>query len=239
MAGAERVSRVAWRPSYRLVPSRFPPIQLFERVADAADLEAVIAIESLTNDRLRDEVGEIRLVAPEDRITGPGTSPIMAAFTHVNPEGGRFTDGTFGAWYAAHDLLTAVREVAHHREIFLARTKEAPGEIDMRCYLANLSADLVDIRGMRKRRPDLYDPDSYARSQPFATALRDKGANGIVWDSVRNPGGECVAVFKPRALKPAIQGPHLALVWDGGRIVGYYEKRGLEAFGSAGPGSKA
>jgi hypothetical protein len=52
-----------------------------------------------------------------------------------------------------------------------------------------------------------------------------------VWDSVRNPAGECVAVFKPRVLKPAIQGPHLAFVWDGARIVGYYEKRGLEAIG--------
>lgn len=232
VAGAERVSRVAWRPSYRLVPSRFPPIQLFERVADPADLEAVIAIESLTNDRLRDEVGEIRLVAPEDRITGPGTSPIMAAFTHVNPEGGRFTDGTFGAWYAAHDLHTAACETAHHRALFLGRTKEAPGEVDMRCYQASLRAELVDIRGQRKKRPELYDPDSYVRSQPFARALRDKGGNGIVWDSVRNPGGECVAVFRPRLLKPAIQGPHLAFVWDGSRIAGYYEKRGLAAIGS-------
>ena len=235
-AGAEKVSRVDWRPSHRLVPSRFPPIQLFERVADPTDLEAVIAIESLTNDRIRDEVGEIRLVAPEDRLSGPGSSPIMAAFTHVNPEGGRFTDGTFGAWYAAHDLHTAACETAHHRAIFLARTKEAPGEIDMRCYQANLQADLVDIRGQRRKRPDLYDPDSYARSQPFARALRDKGALGIVWDSVRNPGGECVAAFKPRVLKPAIQGPHLAFPWDGERIVGYYEKRGLEAIG---PGKEA
>ncbi len=40
-----------------------------------------------------------------------------------------------------------------------------------------------------------------------------------------------MAAFKPRVLKPAIQGPHLAFVWDGERIVGYYEKRGLEAIG--------
>ncbi len=206
-------------------------------MADPADLEAVIAIESLTNDRIRDEVGEIRLVAPEDRLSGPGTSPIMAAFTHVNPEGGRFTDGTFGAWYAAHDLHTAACESACHRAIFLARTREAPGEIDMRSYQANLRADLVDLRGMGKKRADLYDPLSYARSQPFARAQRDRGAHGIVWDSVRNPGGECVAVFRPRLLKPAIQGPHLAFVWDGERIVHYYEKRGLAAIGSGGPAS--
>jgi hypothetical protein len=196
-------------------------------VADPADLDAVIAIESLTNDRLRDEIGEIRLVAPGDRIAGPGTSPIMAAFTHVNPEGGRFTDATFGAYYAARDLETAVRESAHHREIFLARTREAPGEIDMRCYLATLRADMVDIRGLQKKRAGLYDPGSYARSQPFARKLRDSGVAGIVWDSVRKPGGECAVAFRPRALQPAVQGPHLSLVWDGTRIVRYYEKRGL------------
>ncbi|MBK6980321.1 MAG: RES family NAD+ phosphorylase [Betaproteobacteria bacterium] len=228
VAGADRRSRVTWAPSYRLVPSRFPPVQLFDRVADAADLEAVIAIEGLTNDRLRDEIGEIALVASAERISGPGTSAIMAAFTHVNPEGGRFTDGTYGAYYAAHDLDTAVREVSHHRGIFLARTREAAGEIDLRCYLARLSGEFVDIRGLRRKRPDLYDPVSYARSRLFARRHRDAGATGIVWESVRNPGGECAVAFSPRALKPAIQGPHVSLVWDGERIVRYYVKSRLE-----------
>ena len=222
--GPERISRVTWKPSYRLVPSKFPPIQLYERVAETADLEAIIAIENLTNERLRDEVGEIQLLAPEDRIAGPGTSPIMAAFTHVNPEGGRFTDGRFGAYYAARDLETAVHESVHHREIFLARTQEAPGEMDMRCYLADLDADLVDIRGLQATRPELYNRDSYADSQPFARNLRAEGAMGIVWNSVRRPGGECVAAFKPRALQPTMQGPHLSFVWDGKRIASYYEK---------------
>lgn len=226
-AGPERTSRVTWEPSYRLVPSKYPPIQLFERVADPADLDAVIAIENLTNERMRDEIGEIRLVAPEDRIAGPGTSPIMAAFTHVNPEGGRFTDGSFGAYYAARDLETAVHESAHHREIFLARTREAPGEIDMRCYLADLDADLVDIRGMQAERPELYDRENYAGSQPFARELRAQGVTGVVWNSVRRPGGECAAAFKPRALRPTVPGPHFSFVWDGKRIASYYEKSRL------------
>jgi len=90
------VASIEWKPCRRIVPSRFPPIQLFERVADPDDLEAVFELESLTNSRLRDEVGDIRLVPPEDRISGPGTAVIMAAFTHLNPDGSRFTDGTYG-----------------------------------------------------------------------------------------------------------------------------------------------
>jgi hypothetical protein len=69
---------VRWQPCYRIVASRFPPIPLFEDVADSADLEAVYAIEAMTNDRLRDEAGDLTLVPSEDRVSGPGSSVIMA-----------------------------------------------------------------------------------------------------------------------------------------------------------------
>src|SRR4029077_16413662 len=97
------VARIRLRPSWRIVPSRFPPIQLFERVADPADLQAVAAVESLTHPPLAPGIGELSLVPPEDRVSGPGTSAIMAAFTHLNPEGSRFSDGSFGVFYAAAD----------------------------------------------------------------------------------------------------------------------------------------
>ena len=221
------MARVIWRPSYRLVPSRFPPIQLFERVARREDLEAVFAFESRTNDRLREEAGEIHLVAVQDRISGPGTSPIMAAFTHRNLDGSRFSDGSFGVYYAAHALETAVWETAHHRARFLRSTRQGAMELDMRCYLSNIDADLVDIRGQRKRRRELYDAESYAASRPYGVKLRAQGAGGIVYDSVRHIGGECIAVFKPRLLKPAVQGAHLCFVWDGERIARWYEKSDL------------
>lgn len=48
-----------WDAAYRRVPSRFPPRGLFDRVSHPEDLEATLAVESLTNDRLRDEVGAI------------------------------------------------------------------------------------------------------------------------------------------------------------------------------------
>ena len=94
---------IAWKPCRRIVSSRFPPIQLFERVTDPQDLEAIFAVDALTNPRLRDEVGDIRLVPPEGRVSGPGASVIMAAFTHLNPSGSRFSDGAYGVFYAAND----------------------------------------------------------------------------------------------------------------------------------------
>lgn len=219
-----RTARIRWLPSHRLVPSRFPPAGLFDRVADPRDLEAVLAAEQLTNERLRDEVGELRLVPPAERVSGPGTTPIMACFTHVAREGSRFSDGTYGVYYAARDLATAIAETAFHRGRFLARTREAPGEIDMRCYLADIRAELVDVRGHGRRKPDILDPDSYAASQPFGRRRREEGAGGIVYDSVRHAGGQCVAIFRPKLVAPCRQGPHLGYVWDGRAIVSWYEK---------------
>ena len=218
------MARIRWAPSYRLVPSRFPPVGLFDRVARPEDLEFVLAAEQLTNDRLRDEVGELRLVPAEERITGPGTTPIMAAFTHLNPEGSRFSDGTYGVYYAAREMATAAAETAHHREIFLARTAEAPGEIDMRSYLADIRADLVELRRYGRRKPDLMHPHSYAASQAFARTQRAKGAGGIVYDSVRHAGGQCVAIFRPTLVAPCKQGPHICFIWNGKAIEGWYEK---------------
>ncbi len=49
---------------YQVIPSRYPQINLFERVSDPQDWNVLYEVESLTNPRLRDEVGDIRLVPP-------------------------------------------------------------------------------------------------------------------------------------------------------------------------------
>jgi RES domain len=220
------VSRIDWQPCWRLIPSRFPPTGLFDRVANPEDLEIIFAIEALTNDRLRDEAGDITLVLPNDRISGPGTTPIMAAFTHLNPEGSRFTDGSYGVYYAANTIDTAIAETRFHRSLFLAATNEPPIEIDMRSYASDLDVDLHDIRNMQENLPDIYapDPQHYPQAQAMAKTLRNIGSNGIVYDSVRSSDGECVALFKPCALKPVRQGPHFCYVWNGLEITNIYQK---------------
>jgi hypothetical protein len=218
---------VRWLPCYRIIPSRFPPINLFERVTDPADLETVLDIESMTNDRLRNEVGSLNLVPPEDRISGPGTSPIMAAFTHLPPYGSRFTDGSFGVFYAGRTLETAIAETKYHREAFLRATSEPRIELDMRVYAVDLDAVLHDIRGMRDTMLGIYDPSSYTASQALAIEIRNSGSSGVAYDSVRKPGGDCVAIFKPRVLSNCRQERHLTYVWDGSLISIVYEKRDL------------
>ena len=212
-----KTSFVEWRKSARIVPSRYPPAGVFDRVADAGDLEAVLAVEGLTNARLRDELGEIRLVPEEDRISGAGTTPIMSAFTHPNPDGSRFSDGSFGVYYAGESLETAIAESRFHRERFLSYSSEPPIRLQMRTYYARVGGDFHDLRGTQKSHPEWFNPDParYGASQALGAALKAGGSNGVVYRSVRRPAGECLAVFRPRRVSPVTQGPHFEYIWNG------------------------
>jgi hypothetical protein len=156
-----------------------------------------------------DEAGELRLVRDEDRITGPGATPIMAAFTHAKPS--RFGNGSFGIYYAAGDEATAIAETGFHRARFL-RSARLPNErLDMRVYRADVSGRYDDIR-RRPRTDPLYEPDpaNYATPQQYGLRLYQANAvDGIVFKSVRKRGGECVAAFRPRLVTRCVIAHHL------------------------------
>ena len=212
---ALRSRHTLWKPSHRVVPSRFPPIGLFDRVADPKDLDAVFALEALTNDRMRDETGNLQLVPASERIAGPGTTPIMAAFTHLNPAGSRFSDGAYGVYYCARELDTALAEVRYHQQRFLRWTNEGPLRLQMRLYLSDLDARLVDARKIDA----VHSPDDYGPSQSFARPLQAAGKDGVLYRSVRHEGGTCAAVFRPKVLGACRQGAHYAFHYDGSQIV--------------------
>ncbi len=217
---------IDWRPSYRLIPSRYPTVGLYDRVADPTDLDVVFAVEALTNPRIRDELGQLQLVPLAERVSGVGSTMLMAAFTHLNLEGSRFSDGSYGVYYAARALETAVAEVSHHRALFLARTAEPAIDVDLRVIAANVDAELHDLRALGKRANALLDPNDYGAPQVLGKQLREAGSWGVLFPSVRHEGGFCVGLFRPKALRNARSGAHIALHWDGTRITHWYEKRG-------------
>jgi hypothetical protein len=222
------LKRVRWSQAYRIVPSRFPPVGVYDRIADPADMDAVFAIEALTNSRLREEIDALKLVPKAHRVSGPGSTPVMAAFTHLNPEGSRFSDGTWGVFYAAHSVATAVEETVYHREQFMAATSEPPCEVQMRCYRTSVDSKLHDLRG---GWPAEQAADSYVASVALARRLRDAGSPGIVFDSARHAGGECIAAFFPDVVAPCVQARHLVYRWDGTRIAQVLEVSELKRSG--------
>jgi len=219
------VRRVTWSHATRIIASRYPPIDLFERVsADPAIWEALIAAEELVNPRLRDAVGAIHLVPVEERVAGPGASWVMAPFCHVNPKGSRFSDGTFGVYYAARRFETALHETAYHFARFAGDSDDGPRYEDMRVLVGRVDERFHDVAALNEaeRRP-LLDPHTYARSQPFGRRLKETGSNGVVYSSVRHPGGECLGAFRPRAVGIHVQTRHLKYHWDGSRVTRYFD----------------
>ncbi len=213
-----------WPRQFRIIPSEYPPINFFERLVEPGLMEELFFIESLTNDRLRNEAGDIALVAVEDRITGPGASPVMAAFTHASPDcPSRFSNGSFGVYYAAKTLETAIEETRHHRARFLSNTREDAGEISMRVYIGKIIKPLHDVRASNYRH--LLNPDDWTPGQAFGQQMKAINAWGIIYPSVRAPGGECIAALRPPAVSIPRQGPHLSYVWDGEKITHVYEKK--------------
>jgi hypothetical protein len=220
-------SPLAWLPAYRVVPTRFPAVNLFDRVASPDDFDALYALEAMTNDRLRTEVGELDLVPRDERRFGPGWGPIMAAFTHLNPLGSRFSDGTYGVFYCAASRATAIAETRYHSALFLAATQEPPLRQQMRLYTVLAEGDVTDLRGGARNAsntgasfdaPAVFSPIDYTAGQALGRAVRSAGAPGIVYPSVRDASGECLAAFRTTLLRDCHHAAYLEYNWNGHEI---------------------
>lgn len=213
------VSRVRWRAARRIISTRHPPIDLFEDIADPSDWDRVIAAEMKTSGRVAESLRRLELVPPERRVGGDGASWVMAPFVHVSPRwAGRFHDGYFGAYYAANRFETALAETMYHRARFYCAAAEAPGWFaQFRELVGAVDKSFHDLRGAGDFAAFL-DPDDYTASQALARGLRADGSNGVVYPSVRDVAGECLAAFWPDAIGVPRQGRALSYHFDGAII---------------------
>jgi hypothetical protein len=214
------VSPIAWTGAVRIIRSAFPPIDLFEDIADPADWPLLISAEQKTNPRIMASIGNLDLVPVERRVGGPGASWLMAPFTHVSPDRpSRFTDGSYGVLYVGRVFETALFETIHHHARFMARTAEAPGwTSQFREIVLSVTADLHDLRGAEAAGHPALNHEDYVVSQSLARTLRAAGSDGVVYPSIRHSGGECAALFYPDGAANPIQGRHLDYHWDGVRV---------------------
>lgn len=198
------------RPAFRLIPSRFPPIGLFDTVATAADLEPVMELAGWTNDRL--VAARINRLPRDEWVYGrPNASIIMAAFLHVAPGGMRFNTADLGAWYAAAALTTAIAEVAHHLRREAVARRIAAVHRTYRQYSSVLEGDYLDVRGQQSARAEIYDPTSFAASQVLGEAVRASGGAGILYDSLRHAGGVSVVAYRTRNILAVTQADHFEI----------------------------
>ena len=224
-------AHVVWPRAVRIIRSIFPPTDLFEDIADPADWPLVIAAEQKTNPRLMESIGALDLVPPGRRVGGPGASYLMAAFTHVSGDRpSRFSNGAYGVLYIARAFDTALFETMHHHARFMAATAQTAGwTAQFREIILDVAATLHDLRGLPAGAPAL-DPDTYTPAQGLGAALHAAGSDGVVYPSVRHPGGECVGLFYPDLAAQPVQGRHLDYHWDGARVDLYRDAGSKEVF---------
>jgi hypothetical protein len=220
VAGEPPTSRVTWPQTHRLIMSHYPPIDLYDDIADPQDWDLITAAVQRTNPRVAESYGALDTIPPERRITGKGESWVMPAFVHFSPDRpSRFSDGTYGVYYAGDSLETALREHTFHLARFYADTNEPEGwPSEVRELIGSIDTDLVDLRG-EDGEPYLDpNPGNYAPAQALAAGLRDADANGIVYPSLRNAGGTNIAVFWPNVIPAAHQADHYRYHWNGSEI---------------------
>ncbi len=220
------LARLRWQKQYRIIATRYPPIDLFEKLKlTEKQLRALWALQARVNPRLLQQTGDLRLVRDGDVVCGHNAHVVMAAFTHIG-FASRFSDGSYGIYYAARQLETAIRETVFHRQSDAVERRLRPQEFDMRAYVGEVKKPLYDVRGKAYARLHAPQLSQYPVAQSFARNLlqSDPDAWGIVFNSVRHPGGACIAALRPPAVSLPVSGPHLTYVWDGEKIRTVYEK---------------
>lgn len=203
--------------AYRVVNSKFPPIALFDDVADADEFEILYQIQALTNPRLQNEIGRLELIPRQEIPFGiTGCAYATAPFTHVNPQGSRFSDGSFGVLYLAATLETALAEVHHHQAAYWSKVRGLNYE---RFVFRGLSCTFSDHRmkdatSLPMTDP-VYAPDDYTHARALGKAVKHAGHTGLRYNSVRLHGNHCWALMTPRPVTSILQTAHYEMIWNG------------------------
>lgn len=202
----------------RLLPSRFADLEdsvLAPLSDNDATLRDLFDLDNATNERLRYEAGLLPGIGMDELVFGvPNFRIINAAYTYARPEGSRFNDGERGAWYCAFDAQTALAEVSFHKTVEYQEIGRFDDSVSYQAMLADFNATFHDIRGARGFNKCL-DPRSYVASQDLANTLLELGSMGIIYPSVRHPGGINLACFRPALVGNVRKGQAYRLTWAG------------------------
>jgi RES domain-containing protein len=212
------------RGLHRLIPSRFSESgTVLEDIADDPEMLAdIMLLDGATNDRIQGEHHGLSGITPFELVYGiPNAHIIRAAFLHPSPSGSRFNDATRGAWYAAFKLDTSLAEVAYHRAKHLAEivVPELPHQMpdtelsEYDDWQADFRAAFHTLDPLDQYADCLQPepvPQCYTAPQRLAKRLLDQRSNGILYPSVRHPGGICIVCFRP----PLVYNPRNAARYE-------------------------
>ena len=112
-----------------------------------------------------------------------GANYAAAPFIHINPDGSRFRDESFGILYLADISETAIAETRYHRNKYFRNVEGLPYDsVDMRCLKVNFSAKLIDTVSI----DDIHVPDDHTTSRIFGYRVKESEEARLQYRSVRN-----------------------------------------------------
>lgn len=201
---------------YRLIPSRFPPVNVYERLGSPALTAGAQRLENLTNPRL---ASKRRLM---DSPALGHISPYRvqnwnhAPFAYLNPEGTHWLDAAFGALDLSKDPETALVVAIERREVFLTRTHEPPIDLDMRLLMTQVVGEFADF--------EEHEPVASSEvRRAIGRSIHQSGLAGILYRRADACRGRCLSVFRGDVLGQSIQSTHYKFVWDGRSINSVYD----------------
>jgi RES domain-containing protein len=211
------VVREAFPRTIRLVSTARLRPPVLERLVSADDAAALAEIEGATSQRLLAERRGAGGIGRDEFLHGvPYANFVNAAFAYWKPRESNRFNATRGAWYAALEVETCIREVAYHMAEFLARSSELKGAVEYAEMFASMAGEFVDLR-QTSGHPCL-DPDpavGYPIGNAIADAARAQGLNGVIYPSVRRPEGTCIVALRPHAVQSVAPGAIYRLHWSG------------------------
>ena len=158
--------------------------------------------------------------SPLSRLAGGndlGSLQGLVRRTAVQPLGSRFSDGSFRPLYAAEETRTCVAEVLFHWGRFFQAAGN-PGGMDLQAQVLGIRMEGERFLDVRAGFDELHDPESYRANQHFGLEAWMAGEDGILYRSVRDPGGTCVAAVRPGAAGMPREHGEMRFRWDGGRF---------------------
>lgn len=221
MAASKRfppTSLVRRNDTHRFIASKYGE-SVLARIADSnRHLDDIFKLDIATNERTLAEAGFSGGIDAHELVFGvPYYRIVNAAFTHPHPLGSRFNGPDRGAWYCGFEIETAMAEVAFHKTIDLLEIGVLEDDVTYDDYTADFSAEFHDMR-VPKRFAKYLNPNSYVASQQLAEELLANGSLGVVYPSVRNSGGTCIACFRPTLVMNATKGSTYRFTWSGDTI---------------------
>lgn len=210
--------QVTWPEAHRIVRSAYGVVDVFEDIADPGDWALLSSAEMKTDPQLMECVGNMDLLPEARSMDRPDAELLMAPFLHISLDRPtRFSDGRYGVLYVGDRFEVALMETIRQHERFMAATAERPGWTSaFRHVTLRVDAALHDARPAPE--PSWLNPESFAASHALAEPLLASGSYGIVYPSVRFPGGECAALFYPDIASDPVEGRQLHFHWDGSRV---------------------